>query len=310
MRFVNETPESLRDENFDVIICALGYEARATKVASQFFRGSKEKHALGFTKNLNLNYAKNLDFFQKSGFQVAENVADESFEAMVRSLFDVPFRAKVEGGIKVGVDISCFDRFRLAAIVSYIYDSVECGRISDAVFFYNIGNFSKPSPEFSYNTRLQPVHPDFVGTRPDPLSSTVAVIGLGHEREKALGAAEYLEASEVYAFHPKSQIQEYYASVAQSNALLLGQLGVKNKIDYDVCEGAALVADLSSLVRGMINKSSILMIPLGPKIFALACLLVAKIHPKASVWRMSQVADIATANRYPSDHFSILRLKG
>lgn len=310
MRISTERPEEMSDETFDLAICCLGYEARATRVSELFFRRSKRRICVGFDRNFIHSYERNLAYFRQNGFEVHANVGDEAFEAIVcDALGNEFFSGPPSQTTRVAVDVSCFDRFRLAILTRLLWTAVANGHIGDVTFLYNVAEYSKPAGEFSFNTKLEPVHPSFVGRRPDPLSATVAVIGLGYEREKALGAAEYIEASEVFAFRPSSAVAAYSESVLEQNALLLGQLDDRHKFEYVVEDCGALVSDLSSLVRGFIHKSSVLLVPLGPKVFALACLLTAMIHPRVAVWRMSQLGIGETPDRLPSEHYSVIRLE-
>lgn len=308
MRFVSETPDSISNFCPDIAICALGYESRCTEVAKRFFRSRRIGFAIGFGKNLEFDYEKNSKFFEEEGFSIYRDVGDEEFSAVLDDIFNLDALSRRGEPINVAIDISSFDRFRLASIVTIVHGMQKLGTINEVAYFYSVGLYARPSSDFSYNTRLHPVHPSFVGTRPDPLAPISAIIGLGYEREKAIGAAEFLEASDVFAFLPKSAIAEYYISVQQSNALLLHQLSSHRKIDYSVADPAALVFDLSSVVRGLARKSSVIMIPLGPKIFALACMLTARLHPNTSVWRMSQIDSGRIQNRLESGYFSILRV--
>ena len=309
MRISTERPDRLSDEVFDIAICCLGYESRATRVPMVFYRRSRRRICLGFDRNLIHSYEANLTYFEQHQFEIHASVKDEAFESTVRGVLgDELFNGPPGDERRVAVDISCFDRFRLAILVKLLWTALAERRLSDLVFFYNVAEYNKPAEVFSFNTKLEPVHPSFVGSRPDPLSATVAVIGLGYEREKALGAAEYIEASEVFAFSPRSSVVAYAKSVAEENALLLAQLDERHKFEYVVEDCGALVSDLSSLVRGVVHRASVLLVPLGPKVFALACLLTAMIHDRVAVWRMSQLGIGETPDRRASEHYSVVRV--
>lgn len=310
MRITTERPEAMSDESFDLAVACLGYETRAVRVSDVFFRRSKRRICVGFDKNHIHNYAKNLDHFSAGGFEMHLNVSDIAFEPTVNSLLLDGLQISDLGShSKIAVDISCFDRFRLAVLVGLLWRCVLEGRIGEVIFLYNIAKYTVPEDRFTFNTKLHPVHPSFVGSRPDPLAATVAIIGLGYEKEKAVGAAEYLEASDVFAFRPRSAVREYIDSVSNANALLLGQLDSRHQFVYEVEDCASLVSDLSSLVRGFVHRSSVLLVPLGPKVFALGCLLTAMIHERVAVWRMSQMGAGYTPDRLPSDNYSVVRLR-
>lgn len=309
MRIFTEKPENLPQEEFDIAISCLGYESRATYIPQKFFSGSQRRICLGFDQNFIHSYEANLKFYQNENYEIYPNLSDAAFEETIRSIANEKLSNPSNKANRVAIDISCFDRFRLAVLVRTLWGAIQSGSLMEIVFFYNIAKYTEPHGEFSFNTKLEPVHPSLVGSRPDPLSATVAVIGLGYEREKALGAAEYIEASEVFAFYPLSAVGDYSSSVQKENALLLSQLDQRHKFEYIVEDCGSLVSDLSSLVRGFIHRSSVLLVPLGPKIFALACLLTAMIHGRVAVWRMSQMGIGETPDRHPSPHTSVVRVR-
>jgi hypothetical protein len=306
-RFSTMETTDLSELDIDLAISCLGYETRAVKVAEKFFDSAKRKVAIGFCRQKVLSFHDNRNYFIKAGFEVFDDISDERFQSVVESLLDIPMQDKYSGPRRIVVDISCFDRYRLAVLCQSLLDQVHRNQV-EIWFCYNIAAYDPPESNFSINAKLQPVHPSYVGTRPDPLAGTTAIIGLGYEREKALGAAEYLEANEVFTYCPISQIEEYRASVEDANELLLSQLASDHRFVYSVDHPAKLVSELSSVVKGIMLRSSIIMIPLGPKMFALCCLLTATMFPDVSVWRMSQGGATTPSDRRPTEFFSVLRI--
>ncbi len=306
-RFSTMEPTDLSELDIDLAISCLGYETRAIKVAGKFFESAKRKIAIGFCRQKVLSFHDNKNYFEKAGFDVFGDISDEEFQPIVESQLDLLMLDNDSKLKRIVIDISCFDRYRLAVLCQLLLNQIQTNKV-EVWFCYNIAAYDPPETNFSINARLQPVHPSYVGTRPDPLAGTTAIIGLGYEREKALGAAEYLEANEVFTYCPTSRIEEYRASVEEANELLLSQLASDHRFVYAVEHPAKLVSELSSVVKGIMLRSSIIMIPLGPKMFALCCLLTASMFPDVSVWRMSQGGATSPSDRRPTENFSILRI--
>lgn len=292
---------------FDLVITCLGYESRAITIAQTFFNSAIKRVALGFDRQKILAYPANETWFYENNFETFQDVTDAAFEITVTSLLTEVHQKNPNKELKIGIDISCFDRYRLAVLTRLMAHDVSEFN-TQLYFFYCIAEYVMPSHTPSVNARLQPVHPSFVGSRPDPLSAIATVIGLGYELEKAVGAAEYLEAKEVFSFCPSSSIKEYLPSVKESNQLLLSQLDNDHNIVYEVEQPARLISDLSSIVKGLLNDTAVIMIPLGPKIFALCTLLTAILFPAASVWRMNQGTSTIPVDRKPSKALSILTM--
>jgi hypothetical protein len=305
-RFRTVEPDTARGDAFDLAIACLGFESRAPNVCRVFFSKARRRVALGFDRQKVLHFLDNKRWFEENGVEVFGDVSDEGFQPTVESFLDAEGLVQ-DGILRIAIDVSCFDRFRLAVLCQVMLSHVQAHK-AEVSFYYGIAAYDPPEPGFSINARLQPVHPSFVGTRPDPLAGTTAVIGLGYEREKALGAAEYLEANDVFTYCPSSSIEEYLSAVQGANELLLSQLPDDHRFIYEVEQPAKLVSELSSVVNGLMSDSAVIFIPLGPKMFALCCMLTASMFPSVSVWRMSQGSSAPPQDRRPTEHFSILKV--
>ena len=60
----------------------------------------------------------------------------------------------------------------------------------DISFLYALGKFSPPPSAQSLNAHVGPVLPAFAGWSMEPDTPPVAIIGLGYEEDRALGAVE------------------------------------------------------------------------------------------------------------------------
>jgi hypothetical protein len=115
-----------------------------------------------------------------------------------------------------------------------------------------------------------------------------AVIGLGFEAIEALGAFQILESSEVYLFLPEDESQEYAAVVREANRSLARVVGKEHCIPYYFSEPKLLYETLERVIYGTIRGSRPVLVPLGPKIFALCALLVsARFNRQVPVWHFS-----------------------
>lgn len=288
-------------------VFALGFESRATCFVEEVIASTKYLVAFGFDHGQEKSYQKNLDRFRDAGFSVHISLDDEAFEAEFRAAMQfVPDDAPR----KIFVDISCFTRFRLAAIVHEIFSTAET-RANELIvdFAYALANFEKPSAQKRPNTVVGPAHRAFAGWSQGSYSSTATVLGLGYEQDQAMGVVEYLQAGEVWAFIPNSPVPEYKPEVGKANELLLSEIAPNHLVDYDVCSPASVISTLESVVRGLSDEHSVVLVPFGPKIFVLCSLVVAAIKQDVAVWRVSQGSQIEPHDRVASDIKVGLRLK-
>lgn len=288
-------------------IFALGFESRATNLVHEVVAKSDEAIALGFDHGHEGAYQSNLNVYQAAKVDVTEALTDTAFEATVvdRLTAALPRDAPAS----VFVDISCFSRFRLAAIVNALFAQANF-RTSPLVidFAYSLAEFEEPPSERRPNAVVGPAHGAFAGWSQGNYSSTATVLGLGYEQDQAMGVVEYLQAGEVWAFTPNSPVEQYKPQVAQANELLLAEIPPSHVIEYDVCAPASTVATMESVVRGLSDKHSVVLVPFGPKIFVLCSLIVAALRRDVAVWRVSQGSHIEPQDRRASEISVGLRL--
>ncbi|MCV2349438.1 hypothetical protein [Paucibacter sp. Y2R2-4] len=289
---------AFQQSDYDLSIFALGFESRATNLLSDVAARSKKVVALGFDHGHELFYAKNTENFERSGGFVFNNLTDEQFEEKFQNLVS---ELDWNAGNTVFIDISCFSRFRLAAIVHVLFESLGAQNGALNVDFgYSVAEFCKPSTDRSPNTVVGPTHAAFAGWSQDGYSTTAAVLGLGYEQDQALGVVEYLQAGEVWAFTPHSPVVEYENEVAMANDLLINEIPENRVLKYDVQSPARVISTIESVVRGLCEAHSVVLVPFGPKIFVLCALLVAAMRQDVAVWRVSQGSRLVPSDRRPS----------
>jgi hypothetical protein len=278
-------------------IFAAGYEARATYAAANIPHVTARSYAIGFRDKQVLHYRDNVEWFKRSGKDVIV-LDDPDFENWTRR-----FRSDLEAlgsvPITIGIDISCFNRSRLASLINAIR-TVESHASITTYFWYSLAKFAAPTGESGPNSHVGPVHPAFSGWFAQPELPPVAVVGLGYEQDKALGAVEHLEAASCWAFIPQSPEVEYLQHVYLANGALLESIPKSRQLLYEVRYAANCMSVLHSLISGLTEEANVVLLPFGPKMFALCCLLVASSDNRLAVWRVSSLEHETPMDRVPS----------
>ncbi|CAJ0744384.1 hypothetical protein R16034_04404 [Ralstonia edaphis] len=286
------------DVEYDLSIFALGFESRAVNLLPSVAKRTRALLALGFDHGRELAYEENKRAFSDASVRVEDGLSDREFEEVLRGHLKA---LDGESHRMVFVDVSCFSRFRLASIVHELFSlsqSLGAGLTID--FAYSLAKFEKPDSIRQPNTVVGPAHRAFAGWSQGGYSSTAAVLGLGYEQDQALGVVEFLQAGEVWAFTPKSPVVEYKAEVDKANDLLLSEIPPNRVLEYDVCAPTSVLATLESVVRGLGDGHSVVLVPFGPKIFVLCSLIVAAMRNEIAVWRVSQGTAIKPSDRAAS----------
>jgi hypothetical protein len=299
-RVVVEKLSSLDEaRGYDLFFATLGFEERATHNCKLLSRLASKRVACGFGDRHVLHYGANKAWFQENGFEVFDFVQDGDFAAVARKGLD--FVSKDPACAHVCIDISSLNRYRLAVLLDCLrfYGGQ---RVIRADFVYSLGAFSPPPLAIAPNTHFGPVSPGFAGWTVDPNKPPVAIVGLGYEEGKAIGAVEYLQSDETWVFIPKSPEEEYFTHVMSANELLLQGIPDSQKIIYRVDDPMDCFAKLESLVYGLSRTGRAVLLPFGPKIFSLISMLVAWRYPEVSVWRVSAQHSEAAVDRHASGH--------
>ncbi|WP_143218636.1 hypothetical protein [Achromobacter xylosoxidans] len=298
--------ESTPSTSTDLFIAACGYEGRAIAAAQNYLHTAKRRLAIGFTAQRELEYESNRAWFRGAKFDLIE-VCDDNFRDELDQYLSLHFP---EGGIwNVEIDISCFNRFRLAHLVDALRSllAVEVA----IIFRYSIAEFTPPSSDTAPTVTMEPVIPQFAGwtTRPD--RPPAAIVGLGYEPNKAIGVVDHLEINNAtWAYYPLGPVPEYYQRVLDANHSLVEIIKSDGRFQpYDLKEPAQLFNDINSLVDTLKRHFNAVLIPFGPKLFALVTLLVACIHEDVGVWRVSSGSLEEPVNRKSSGHVVTFAVK-
>jgi hypothetical protein len=278
-------PAKWNVDDHDLFICVAGYERRARYIAETLTPRANKKICIGFDKQKVHSFHSNVEWFESNQFSL-EVVGDDGFSALVGTVI----RAAHAGTqFSLIVDISSISRFRLGCLVNILFSEVP-----DAVvrvdFVYALAAYNPPIPNAVANSHVGPVNSSFAGWWTEPDRAVSAVVGLGYEEDKALGAVEYLQAADVWAFIPTSVVQEYSSALQEANEILLRTIPSERQMSYRVNDPADCFKTLESLVYGLSISRNPILLPFGPKLFALCCLLVGIAQPNVAVWRVSAQA--------------------
>ena len=293
---------------YSAFICALGYESRARAILERFEPRAQHRVALEFPEpQTGLAFRKNRAAMSDFGCDIRPAQNDARFRAAIQDVFST---LRTESGVplRVLIDVSSQTRSRIAQLL------MHCKRLGRTESFqadivYALADFSPSDRNELPMQYIEPVCPEFAGVSLDPGRPPTAVVGLGYEVGKALGAVEYLQADESWMFVPESPIGEYLIEVAQANELLLASTPPRRVIRYEVLNPFDTYGILESLVFGLERDSRPMLLPFGPKIFSVVSMLAALKHETASVWRISSGEPERPTDRIASRHVCGLQIR-
>ena len=270
--------------SYDLAIATVGYEDRSSYFWRTVRPAAKVAFAYGFAEHEMLSFDRNAAFYKGAGFTV--EMPDES---QYRAAVDAALLASApdQDLTRVVVDISSLTRDRIA-LVCECFEEHAAKRTVSADFVYYLARFQKPGKRIKQNAYAGPVLPSFAGWWRYPELPVAAVIGLGYEENKALGAVELLQVPEaIWTFMPKSSVPEYDAELLLANEDLLTRVLSDHRVTYTVEDPFETYKELTALRQSISDMYNVVLLPFGPKIFGLASILVGLTDHHTAVWRIS-----------------------
>ena len=155
-----------------------------------------KKLALGYTYwNDKIDYTVNREAFESNNCKVIE--VDE---AALRENFELSLSKDIQGVTgKVFIDISVMTRHRLSELLWFLFDNMISG--SAIVVSYSIAEFVSP-PKKNYPIKFfGSIIENFQPMAGRLNLHPVVIIGLGYEKDKALGAIGHLDPEDVIFFN-------------------------------------------------------------------------------------------------------------
>ena len=199
---------------------------------------------------------------------------------------------------RIALDISSMNRtmmaealFAMMRLRSHI-DSVE--------LMYVPGEFKQPKSEFPEIERIGAVIPELSGFSADPELPIGVVMGLGYEYGLAVGLINRLEPRLTVCFRATGYDVRYEDACRHAN--LDFDFGCSNVElgSYPLIDAASAYRHLENVVFGMTKGFRVVVVPLGPKIFAaLAILIAIKNVGTVAIWRVAaklEVSDVQASN--------------
>jgi hypothetical protein len=221
--------------------------------------------------------------FVKRGFTL-EAVGGNEPAKVQQVVGRVTAAALLSGGASA-FDISSMTRAWHGALVRELW-TTECNCALEVFFAYAPAQFRRSAQKSWPNEFVEPAHGFAALSTPD--LPVAAVIGLGSERERALGLQQWLDPSRTMLLVPNSGAGDrFHAEVRKSNRDLLARTPHEWVFPYSPFEPAATFSMLASIVDGLRSSYRVVLASLGPKIFGLLCFLLATKFDDVSVWRVS-----------------------
>lgn len=268
------------DGECDLLIFAVGYEARARYIASVRYKKSTTILGYVFPEGHILSFDENLRFLEDVGGHVLSSGC--SIESRLVELGQGASYA----GRKICIDVSSLNRGAMAALLAELMDS-DLFAGAEIEILYSVAKFLNPPKEELDFLDFGPLE-DFGGWTSSPEKPTTLLLGLGYETDHAIGALEFLDPSATFAFFPVGSDDRFEAEVGKANEAFFELLSPDRIVRYSVTSPYQTYWQMRSLVLSLREVSRTVLVPMGPKIFCSLCLVCQRVFgDEVSIWRAS-----------------------
>jgi hypothetical protein len=269
---------------YDILIATCGYERRSSYICRLGIEGDL-KFAIIYPDTNGGSYLENRSLYTDAAWTLTslEEVLLKAESSM----------AQQTAPLKVGIDISSMPRHVIGRIVEWMLSSTSTSKRGGAISYYFLycpGEFSSSAQAAQRDGALSaaPISPFFAGELRMPSIPIGLILGLGLEPHRAFGVMEFLEPAKVWLFAGRSGDIRFLDAASSVHESLLDSFDEDDLYSYDVRSLEMTYSMLESLCFSSGRDYRLLMAPSGPKIFSLACFLVAarRVDDRPAVWRV------------------------
>jgi hypothetical protein len=272
--------EELKTERIDFIITASGFHSRCTYLSENIDLANTKKHLFTLDDS---NYVKlrkeNESVFIKLGF--LPFLEDVKSGKEIEKLLDELCRNNKSEILNIIVDYSCMPKKWIAIILDFVSRNELPEQRINIFFAYTPKKFLPNIKKIV----------EYIGPIIEPKdlikndSNLTLIAGLDNNYESIIKLTKDINPQKIFAFVPDPAFDEAYSkSVYKKNKPLLKKIGDENIIKYPANKQDEINSILTSLCLELRLNSRVIIVPLGPKTFALTSLLLSLRYPDIKLW--------------------------
>jgi hypothetical protein len=266
-----------------MVVAVSGYEQRSPYLSQRIQLGGETKIALAFHERKHeLNRPRNDEVFGGLGFEFI-HASGEACIDLEELLAYLPSTRQTT--LTLLVDYSCMTKPWYASFINYFSQHNPGYQKVRILFAYTLSGYVEPKKPKPLKEVEQ------VGCSPHsitPGKPMALVMGLGYEKDRAEFLRKSVDPETTYCFYADPAGDERFVErVYINNFKLIDSLHRRNVFSFPLGDMYKTDRLLTSLCLELRLKYRVILAPLGPKPFALLCMLVAARYPDIEVWRVS-----------------------
>jgi hypothetical protein len=264
------TADQLSDIQADIFITSLSHESRSIHVAGLLEDLQCRKVALSRANpNKEYAYRDNLAYFLEKDFEILPQKNELPDMANI-------MKAHQEKEVSIVVDCTSMHRPWYYEMFRWLVEKQEIYDRAHVRFAYTMADFvaEKSTPKLK---RLE----EFIRFDSRKKKSQDALImGLGQEPNISDTIFNQIRPDLLYLFYSDPAADKRFVKeLLVNNHGMINSTHIRNLIAYPIDNGHTIYQSLINTILPLRNECRITLVPQGPKIFSLACLLVKLSYP-------------------------------
>lgn len=274
----------------DIFVHALGFEQRACAILASGKVVAQRYISLQFPDEERFSYQINHGIAKNIGATIVRDYVEYfrgEFAAEVRGTEAVTNRK-----LNVTIDVSSMNRTMIATVLFAVISLRQ--HLDEVSLIYVPGVFHEPRSEFPAIERIGAVTPELSAFSANPELPIGVVMGLGYEYGLAVGLVNRLEPRLTVCFRAVGHDVRYEEACRKAN--LDFDFGGSNIQvgSYPILDPIAAYSYIENIIFGMTRNFRVVIVPLGPKIFAaIATLIAIQNIGSVAIWRVAAHMDVS-----------------
>ncbi|RWP82302.1 hypothetical protein [Mesorhizobium sp.] len=266
----------------DLLIIACGCEERSSSLVRSGSIRSERTIALRFAAPQNDTFKRNVLLLDAAGVAFVDDYDAFfrlRFESLVRELI-----LTVGRPLQIGIDVSSMNRTMIAStLVSLFSLDALIDRVS---VFYLPSQFVEPAIEFPLVDQVGAVVPELSGFDADPRLPFALAMGLGYEYGVGAGLINQVEPRFTLCMRSVGHDSRFEDAVRRAN--LNFEFGPNVEVgSYNLMDPVGSYHRLENICHGLTKNYRLVIVPLGPKLFAALSILCAiRYYGLIALWRV------------------------
>lgn len=260
---------------YDCVITCCGYESRAGFLCREGIQG-RRCIAIDYMETGRGSVDRNREIYLDKKWELVE-------KHKVNELLEE--RVKKEHARDFCIDISSMPRELMGSIVAFFSEHYSNSISVDFVYLIAPFSQSKKAANAQGSVSLYKLSDYYEGALRDPSTPVGLMIGLGLEEKRARGIIEYFEPKTTLLYMGINGDPNFEIEEKEIHDQLIKQYG---SLDYNIRSLQETFDLLFSSYESLKYDNRLILAPSGPKIFTLACLLLASTREttRPAVWRV------------------------